>query len=649
MSPRRFWRLLAAIVLVAAAARVGHVVALQGTALWHFCESWVTSDMYQNLHWADRLAAGDWLDREGFRPRFPWQDRVAPPEVWNRWLEPGTYYQPPLYNYLLALVIRATGSPDLFRVLQALLGAVNVGLVGLLGWRVASGRAGLLAAAMAAIYAPWILYDAELLRGTLALTFGLLALLALTEARRMEDRESDGDAGWRARRGWILAGAILGLGYAADSSIVTFLPFAALWVLLGAGEAGGGAPWSRPRMGTALPRLALLAAGLAAALLPLAARNLAVGVGPLAVTTRAPLAFVMGNAPDAMPVGAYIPPSTSAILNASEYRTLPTIAETLKAWRGDAGGMLHLMWRKLSGVFNSFEVPDNPSFDYAALASPVLRYGLRFSCVVGLGLAGMLLAARRPARFGLIYLHAASVLSLFLVASVVSRYRQPLLISLFLFAGYALSESFRAMGRRRPLRALAVLAGAAGISFAMPAHPPPGYRVHRPAEFMAAAAWHEAQGRPKAAGRQLERAIEFSWEEAGPSGERVMLGMEMAALYLRHGMHPQALSALADVLEEDPDHPAALATIGAIHHDINQPWQALQALTRAKQVDPRNAEVWARLGHLYWFVYESPANALAHLQRALELAPDSPAAPRIRALIQEIEARAAVPPPDQGS
>lgn len=650
MSPRRFWRILAAIVVVAAAARLVHVASIQGTALWHFCETWVTSDMHQNLRWADRLAAGGWLDREGFRPAFPWQEQVAPLEVWNRWLEPGTYYQPPLYNYLLALIIRATGSPDFFRVLQALLGALNAGLVGVLGWRVASSPVGLLAAAMAALYAPWILYDAELLRGTLAITFGLLSLIALVEARRAEGQAGEaraGGAGWRARRGWILAGAVLGLGYTADSSIVTLLPFAVLWILLGAGESGDRRPWAA-RLKRALPRVGFLGAGLLAALLPLAARNLAVGVPPLAVSTRAPLAFVMGNAPDAMPAGAFIPPSTSAILNASEYETLPTILETLKRWRGDVGGMLHLAWGKLSSAFNSFEVPDNPSFDYAALHSPVLRYGLRFSCVVGLGLAGMLLAARSPARFGLVYLHAASVLSLFLVAPVVSRYRQPLLIALFVFAGFALAESFGSM-RKRPIRALTALAAGVVLSFAMPGHPPPGYRTHRPAEFMAAAAWQESQGNPRAAGEELEKAIEFSWNEAGSSDERIMLGMELAALYIRNSMYPQALSALGDVLDEDPENPAALATKGAIHHDINQPWQALQVLSKAKRVDPRNAEVQARLGHLYWFVYESPSQALIHLRRALELEPASPAAPRIRALIEEILASVPASPPEQGT
>lgn len=639
MSDRRFWRILALIVLVAAAARVTHIISIRGTPLWHFAESWVTSDMYANLKWADHVAAGDWLDRETWRPHFAWQDRVASPEVWNRWLGPTTYYQPPLYTYLLAFIIRGTGSPDFFRLLQALLGAINVGLVGILGWRLASAGAGLVAAALAALYAPWILYDAELLRGTLAITFSLLSLLALERASTGSSTEG---RGWGAHRGWILSGIVLGAAYLADSSVVTFLPLAGLWILLGAGDGSGPIV---ARMRRALPRLAWLAAGMAAALSPLLARNLSLGAPPLAVTTRAPLAFVMGNAPDAMPVGASIPESAPAILNASEYRTLPTILETFKAHRNGLTGILGLQWRKLEGVFNSHEVPDNPSFDYASLYSPVLRYGLRFSCVIGLGLVGMLLAVRRARAMSLLYLHAAAAVAIFAAAQVVSRYRQPLLIALFVFSGFAVMESVRRWGAR-PIAALSLMAGAVALSFAMPSNPPPGYRVHRAAEFVAASAWHEGEGDPRAGREEIMKAIDFSWKEAGPSEERIMLGMELTAMCLRHGMYPQALSALGNVLDEDPGNALALATRGAIHQDTSQPWQALRDLVMAAVADPKNPEVHARLGHLYWFVYESPAKALVHLRRALELAPAAPAAVKVQALIDEIAASPAAVRPD---
>jgi hypothetical protein len=634
-------------VVVAAAARLGHLAFIKGTPLYHFSERWVSSDMYANVIWADRLAGGDWLDRETFRPRFGWQDRVASPEVWQRWLGHGTYYQPPLYSYLLAFVIRATGSPDLFRVLQAILGAVNVGMLGWLGWRMISPLVGVTSASLAALYAPWILYDGELLRGTLAITLGLLALLALHAART--GPRPDGK-GWRHRGRWLLAGAALGLAYLGDSSIVTFIPLAFLWILIGsdggeeAGRKGGRGDGLLSRVRGGLPSVGMVAAGILAALVPLMIRNLVVGAPLLSVTTRAPLAFIMGNAPETTPVGASIPPSTAAILNASEYRLLPTIVETLKAHQGRIGDILNIQWQKLSAVFNSYEVPDNPSFYYAALHSPVLRYGMRFSCVVGLALAGLWLGARRFERYGLLYLHLASILGLFIVAQVVSRYRQPILISLFLFAGVAVTELVGAIRAGRFSRAGVILAGAVVLSFVMPATPPPGYRYYRSAEFLAAAGFLEGRGEIKDAGKEIQRGIAMSLQEDSPAEERIRLGLELTSLYVRHREYPQALSALRGILYEDPDHAVALATKGAIHQDINQPWQALQVLTRAAQADPDNPEVHGRLGHLYWFVYESSEKALGHLERALEIDPSSPAAPLIRELVERIRASMADTP-----
>src|SRR5262249_18007978 len=134
----------------------------------------------------------------------------------------------------------------------------------------------------------------------------------------------------------------------------------------------------------------------------------------LSTTTRAPLAFIMGNAPGAMPVGAAIPEGTAEILAASDYRTGATILETIRAHHGNLGALIGMQWEKLSGLFNAYEVPDNPSFDYAALDSPVLRWGLRFSCLSGLALAGMLIGAGRARTFAILYLYTASVLTLFL-------------------------------------------------------------------------------------------------------------------------------------------------------------------------------------------------------------------------------------------
>src|SRR5262249_9752652 len=162
------------------------------------------------------------------------------------------------------------------RMLQVALGAIACGLIALLAAGVFGARAGWIAGLGAALYAPFVFYDAELLRGTVVIATQLWLLLAL------------------ARRSAVWSGGALGVAYLADRSIVVFAPAAAVWLWW----AGGGEAEKVGKLAVRWRAVARCAAGASIALLPLVARNLAVGAPPLSCSTRGPLAFVMGNAPD---------------------------------------------------------------------------------------------------------------------------------------------------------------------------------------------------------------------------------------------------------------------------------------------------------------------------------------------------------------
>lgn len=646
MNARRLTFVLVLIGLAAAGLRLWHLSSIRPTAFYHFDEAWTASDMHSNRAWAEHLAAGDWLDRNAYRPHFDWMDGVADPATWNRWFGPTTYYQPPLYPYLLALFMRATGGTDLFRWMQALVGAVNVVLIGFLARRVAGAGAAVVASIAVCAYAPFILYDAELLRGTFVITLNLITLLALDTARRAEG--SDGGPG-RPRNRWMMAGAALGLSYLADSAIVTFVPLAFLWAAFLAADTparaeaeGSRRPVNAGARAGAL-RAAWLGVGFLIALVPLALRNIAVGAPIVSTTTRAPLAFVMGNAPDSHPVGASIPDSTAQILHASDYRTGATILETIRAHHG-LGSFLSLQWKKLFGLFDSYEVPDNPSLYYAALHSPVLASGPRFACVAGFGLVGLVLAARRAREHSLLLLYLLGFLALFVFAHVVSRYRQPLVIPLAVYAGLAISVAARAARDRRFAVAAAVVLGSIALSFALPRTPPPGYRYYRAAEFLVAASRWESEGDVNRAASEIRRALALADQDNAQTRERVDLSLELGELYYRHERYPEALDAFRDVLEDDPRNAVALATTGAIWHDTNKPMEALETLLKAESVDPENPEVHARLGHLYWVVFHDGEKALPHIRKALELAPQNPAAASLSAMASDIAAKTGLTP-----
>jgi 4-amino-4-deoxy-L-arabinose transferase-like glycosyltransferase len=128
-------------------------------------------------------------------------------------------------------------------------------------------RAGLLAAAVGAIYGPFVFFVGSLLRDWLPPILDPLLILALLRAHDS------------ARpRDWILAGLLFGGCVLVKSSILLFLPLAVVWIA-----------WESRSMRS----IAFLAAGLAIGIAPLVARNLAVGAPafadrPHAKAIRAP-------------------------------------------------------------------------------------------------------------------------------------------------------------------------------------------------------------------------------------------------------------------------------------------------------------------------------------------------------------------------
>lgn len=304
--------------------------------------------------------------------------------------------------------------------------------------------------------------------------------------------------------------------------------------------------------------LALFAAGAALAVSPLLARNVVVGAPPLSNTTRAPLAFVMGNAPDAQPAGATIPPSTPGILSRAGYTMSGTIRETLALYRGAWGGLVGHQWDKLKALWGNFEIPDNPSFYYAARVSPVLRFGLPFLPVAAAGVVGLALSSYAGAKgrdplMALLPLFLVSAIGIFAMAHVVSRYRQPLLLALLPLAGHA---AVWAIERGSRARAGVLLAGVL-VAFVLPWGPPAGYGYNRPAEFIMTARIHAQRGNPDAAVAELKDAMDAARAEVLFRPAVALLHYETGTIQHDAGRQADAVASYRAALREDPGFSAA--------------------------------------------------------------------------------------------
>ena len=75
--------------------------------------------------------------------------------------------------------------------------------------------------------------------------------------------------------------------------------------------------------------------------------------------------------------------------------------------------------------------------------------------------------------------------------------------------------------------------------------------------------------------------------------------MLLGSLYGREGHFSLAINQFYKVLEGSSDHPEAWNNIGAMHRSLGQLDQSLEALEKARSIDPENAGVHYNLGNVY--------------------------------------------------
>jgi tetratricopeptide (TPR) repeat protein len=487
-------------------------------------------------------------------------------------LGPGLYYVSPLYIYFLAVVIGLTDSFTAARFVQIVLGTASVGFIFLTARAWFGERAAWIAGVLAALTGLFTFYEVLILQAGLDAFLTSAALFTLTAALH-------GDAS-RPRHGvFVLTGLLLGL-----------------------------ATLNRPNMGLAVVAIGgallvlrrvrptmFLAAGVVAAMMPVAVRNIAVAGQWSFASSHGGLNFYIGNHESAS--GAYraVPGIQPNILGqqrdaqrvAEKALGRPvTEAETSSyffglAWswiREHPGQATALLGRKLLYTFHAqhLALPYSYPF-YTHEPRAVLRfYAIGPWLLMPLGLAGLIFAAPRD-RLSKYLVWAAFVpgyaigVAAFFVAE---RYRLPLLVPLTIGAGAAIDLMWRAVATRRP----ASLAAPAGLAvlLAVPLNWPQGFQDGR-------------------------------WDE----------GLRMAEQLALLGRYEES-DAWVDRLRPDaidrgvPDYIVGRALLLRKQTD-----RALAHLERASQLEPAQAAISQALGEAL-LQAGRPAEALPHLTRAFD-------------------------------
>jgi tetratricopeptide (TPR) repeat protein len=533
--------LVAALVL-AAALRVGHLVALARLPL--FDSLILDSETYDA--WARRIAAGDWMGGER------------------------AFYMDPLYPYLLAAVYAAVGRDLLVvRLLQAALGVATCGLAAAIGRRVGGSAVGNLAALLLALYGPAIFQEAEIEKTALGvfLATGAIALVL---------RDSVA-----SRLG---AGAAFALAALARANLLLLLPLFPLYVLavptapsVAAGVSPAGAGWRRVLGRPGGGAVAFLA-GCLAVLAPVAWRNHHVAGEWILTTSQAGPNFYTGNNP-ANRVGTfmYVPfvrphpaHEEDDFRAAAEARAGRALGprEVSSFWFGEAwrhirerpGEAALVTLRKFVLFWSDFEMPDAWDMYFLARYSPVLRLPLLgMASVLALAAVGAWAGFRRGRHqqflVAYVLLYSASVVAFF----IFSRYRMHVVPVLCVFAAAAvpwLGERAAARDARRLLAA----ALAAGVVAAF--------------SLFAASLFGV---RPR---------------------ENIQSFMNLAWLYQQRGEYRQAEALLAEALAKEGGAGKAgpLCALGSLREGAGDLAGAVPFYRECARASPLFPDVWARLG-----------------------------------------------------
>ena len=409
-------------------------------------------------------------DAKGY---FDWAERIAD----GAWYGDETFYQAPLYPYVLAVIMSVCGKSIVaIRVIQAVLGAVAVTLLGLATARRFGRPAGTVAALGMAILPASIYYDGLIQKAALA-SFLLCVFLFVIATWGVTADPSTGksQSSFPSLANVFAAGLSLALLVLVRENTLlwTPLPFVWLWLhrLRNPEQSNVEAITIRRRITTSCVYIA----GLACILLPVAARNASLGGEWSPTTFQAGPNFYIGNHRDAN--GLYLPlvpghetplheRSDAVKLAQQESGKELTAREVSKFWftkafddiRSDPSRWLQLMAIKCVMVVNYFEVPDVESMSVYRDASIVLLMFDRiwhFGVLCVLASLGIVLTRPNWRAHWLWYTLMASLILATVGFFILGRYRFPLVPLLIPLASIGVVRTV-ALLREREFRRLVV-------------------------------------------------------------------------------------------------------------------------------------------------------------------------------------------------
>jgi tetratricopeptide (TPR) repeat protein len=516
-APQRFHRWLALVAIAGLLLRIVYLFELRGDAL----VALPIGDGWQYDEWARRIAAGEWLGAQAF-------------------------YQTPLYPYFLAAIYTAFGhSLMAVRAIQAVLGAAACLLLAIAGRRFFSERAGLIAAAILAIY-PWAIFSDGLIQKSSLDAFLIASLLASLAAFLVRPH-------WR----WSMAAGLALGAFSLNRETGRLLyPVVVFWLVYYFRE--------RQSLRARIKWSAVFTAAVAVTMVPVGLYNYRASGEFLLSTSQAGPNFYIGNHAGASGIYEPLTPGggsaererSDAVFLAEQARGRALspgevsdywLGRSLDYIRSQPGDWLRLTGVKLLLTINAAEVADTESLDVYAEHSRLLRAlsWFDFGLVIPLAVFGIWQSRAEWKRLALLYAMLLVLLLSVAAFFVLARYRYPAV-------------------------PLAMLFAAAGISSLL--SPKPGFLAKAgPGVLLAAIAL-------------------FLAHVPLPSTHRDTTLFNVGLGYLKTDKPAEAIQWLQQAVQREPDDAAAYFALGDACSRTGQFEQSADALRNAVRLNPADAE-----------------------------------------------------------
>jgi tetratricopeptide (TPR) repeat protein len=542
---------------------------------------------------------------------------------------PGVYPQAPLYPYWIALLYELLGFRyDLVRAVQMGLGAVTAVLVYLLALRFVRRPLAVLSGIAVGLFGPFVFYEATFLRAGLFSFVAALGLVLLMSAA--DHRES---RAWHASALCLCAGLVLAAGVLLRANYILFALAAVGWLYGRRGqpaenpriaeelrpaeekspEEGGEGPSTRhPRLTCPASRAraaGLALAGLAVPVILVAGINSVRSGRPAFISSNGPYIFFIGNVHDAHGNSAGPSPYYYEIKSSGPPETVGLFTEALRDIVRHPWDYLRLQLWKAGAFFGPRETPNNLSYAMARKTNPRLGLAfLEFHMLLPAALLGMAVSLWHPRRFALLYLFVVLYSGSTIALYVLSRLRQPVVVSVIVFAGVALGWWWDQLAARRFVRLIASLLAVLAANIWLW----PGPAEHRLDDYrMAAAAHHSLAGmlerdmRMGEAARHYARAVALNpdhrkallgvlslkevepEDDAGPGGAGARLCEEGRAA-AEAGRFDEAVYLLREAASRAPGLATPHHYLSNVHFMTGDRHRAMEALEAAVERDPAN-------------------------------------------------------------